>query len=169
MPGLNAPRKGLNIFSKRVLNWELMAFSNSLEMNGRMLISLYFCLSKGSFFLYTGITCASLNLLGKAEVATEWFINFASGSEIVLLQDFIIFAGMASTPVAFLDLDIDMKVSVLSEVTGLKSKAVVAGLWSVIFWMLGWFNMSFGIGTDDMSWAAFTKELVQGTRNRDLV
>ena len=30
------------------------------------------------------------------------FINFASGFEIVLLQDFMIFAGMPSTPVAFL-------------------------------------------------------------------
>ena len=58
-------------------------------------------MSKGSFFLYTGITCASLSLFGKAEVANEWFINFASGSEIDLLQDFMIFAGMPSTPVAF--------------------------------------------------------------------
>ena len=85
-----------------MLNWELMAFSYSLEMNGRMLIGLYFCLSKGSFFLYTGMTCASLSLFGKAEVANERFINFASGSEIVLLQDFMIFAGMPSTPVTFL-------------------------------------------------------------------
>ena len=52
---------------------------------------------------------------------------------------------------AFLELDLEMKVSMLSEVTGLKSKAVGAGMWSVIFWMLGWFNMSSGIGTDDMS------------------
>ena len=47
-----------------------------------------------------------------------------------------------------------MKVSMLSEVTGLKSKAVGAVMWSVIFW---WFNMSSGIGTDDMFWAAFNK------------
>ena len=47
------------------------------------------------------MTCASLSLFGKAEVANEWFINFASGSEIDLLQDFLIFAGMPSTPVAF--------------------------------------------------------------------
>ena len=45
----------------------------------------------------------------------------------------------------------------LSEVTGLKSKAVGAGMWAVLFWMLGWFNMSSGIGTDDMSLAAFTE------------
>ena len=45
----------------------------------------------------------------------------------------------------------------LSEVTGLKSKPVGAGMSDVIFWMLGWFNMSSGIGTDDMSWAAFVK------------
>ena len=64
---------------------------------------------------------------------------------------------MPSTPVAFFELDLVMKISMLSEVTGLKSKAVGAGMWSVIFWMLGWFNMSSGIGTDDMSWAAFTK------------
>ena len=121
-----------------------MAFSNSLEMNGRMLIGLLFCLSKGSFFLYTGMTCASLSLFGKAEVANEWFINSASCSEIVLLQDFMIFAGMPSTLVAFLELDLDMKVSMLSEVTGLKSKAVGAGMWAVICWMLGWFNMSSG-------------------------
>ena len=47
------------------------------------------------------MTCASLSMFGKAEVANERFINFASGSEIVLLQDFMIFAGMPSTPVAF--------------------------------------------------------------------
>ena len=45
----------------------------------------------------------------------------------------------------------------LPEVTGLKSKAVGAGMWAVTFWVLGWFNMSSVIGTDDMSWAAFTK------------
>ena len=45
----------------------------------------------------------------------------------------------------------------LSEVTGLKSKAVGAGMWDVVFGMMGWFNMSSRIGTDDMSWAAFTK------------
>ena len=50
-----------------------------------------------------------------------------------------------------------MKVYMISEVTGLKSKAVGAGMWAVIFLMLGWFNMSSGIGTDDMFWAAFTK------------
>ena len=114
-------------------------------------------MSKGSFFLYTEINCASLSLCGKAEVANEWFINFASGSEIVLLQDFIIFAGMPSTPGAFRALDLEMKVSMLSQVKGLKSKAVGTGMWSVIFWMLGWFNMSSGIGTDVMSWPAFTK------------
>ena len=93
---------------------------------------------KGSFFLYTGITCASLSLFGKAEVANEWFINFASGSEIDLLQDFMIFAGMPSTPVAFLGLDLEMKVYyMLSEVTGLNSKPVGAGMWAVIFLMLG--------------------------------
>ena len=47
------------------------------------------------------MTCASLSLFGKAEVANERFINFANGSEIVLLQDVMIFAGMPSTPVAF--------------------------------------------------------------------
>ena len=93
-------------------------------------------MSKGSFFLYTGITCASLSLFGKAEVANEWFINFASGSEIDLLQDFMIFAGMP-TPVAFLGLDLEMKVYMLSEVTGLKSKPVGAGMWAVILLMLG--------------------------------
>ena len=103
------------------------------------------------------MTCASLSLFRKAEVANERFINFASGSEIVLLQDFMIFAGMPSTPVAFFELDLVMNVFMISEVTGLKSKAVGAGMWAVIFWMLGWFNMSSGIGTDDMSWAAFTK------------
>ena len=86
------------------------------------------------------MTCASLSLFGKAEVANERFINFASGSEIVLLQDFMIFAGMPSTPVAFFELDLVMNVFMISEVTGLKSKAVGAGMWSVIFWMLGWFN-----------------------------
>ena len=69
----------------------------------------------------------------------------------------MIFAGMPSTPVAFFELHLEIKVSMLSDVTGLKSKAVGAGMWSVIFWMLGWFTMSSGIGTDDMSWAAFTK------------
>ena len=94
-------------------------------------------MSKGSFFLYTGITYASLSLFGKAEVANEWFINFASGSEIDLLQDFMNFAGMPSTPVAFLGIDLEMKVYMLSEVTGLKSKPVGAGMWAVIVLMLG--------------------------------
>ena len=78
------------------------------------------------------MTCASLSLFGKAEVANERFINFASGYKFVLLQHFMIFAGMPSTPVAFFELDLVMKVSMLSEVTGLKSKAVGAGMWSVI-------------------------------------
>ena len=47
-------------------------------------------------------------MFGKAEVANEWLINLASGSEIVLLQDFMIFAGMPSTPVAFLELNLEM-------------------------------------------------------------
>ena len=72
-------------------------------------------------------------MFGKAEVANEWFINFASGSEIDLQQDFMLFAGMLSTPVAFLGLDLEMKVYTLSEVTGLKSKPVGAGMWAVIF------------------------------------
>ena len=49
----------------------------------------------------------------------------------------MIFAGMPSTPVAFLGLDLEMKVYMLSEVTGLKSKPVGAGMWAVIFLMLG--------------------------------
>ena len=65
-------------------------------MNWRMLIGrsevYIYSLSKGSFFLNTGITCASLSLFGRAEVANEWFINFASRSKIVLLQDFMSFA-----------------------------------------------------------------------------
>ena len=36
-------------------------------------------------------------------------ISFASGSEIVFLQDFIIFAGMPSTPVAFLEFYLNIK------------------------------------------------------------
>ena len=40
----------------------------------------------------------------------------------------MIFAGMPSTPVAFLGLDLEMKVSMLSEVTGVKSKPVGAGM-----------------------------------------
>ena len=48
----------------------------------------------------------------------------------------MIFAGMPSTPVAFLGLDLEMKVYMLSEVTGLKSKPVGAAMWAVIFWML---------------------------------
>ena len=58
---------------------------------------------------------------------------------------------------AFLEFDLKMKVFILSKVTELKSKAVGAGMWAVIFCMVGWFNMSSGIGTYDMSWAAFTK------------
>ena len=73
----------------------------------------------------------------------------------------MIFAGMPSTPVAFLGFDLEMKVSMLSEVTGLNLKAVGAGMWAVIFLMLRWFNMSSGIGriigTDDTSWVVFTK------------
>ena len=37
----------------------------------------------------------------------------------------------------------------LSEVTGLKSKAVGAGMWAVLFWMLGWFNMSLAALTEN--------------------
>ena len=74
-------------------------------------------MSKESFFLYTGITCASFSLFGKAEAANEWLINFDSRSEIVLLQDCMIFAGMPSTLAAFLEFDLEMKVSILSEVT----------------------------------------------------
>ena len=60
-------------------------------------------------------------MFGKVEVAKEWLINFASASEIVLLQDFLSFAGMPSTPVAFLGFVLKLKVSILSGVTGLKS------------------------------------------------
>ena len=75
---------------------------------------------------------------------------------------------MPSTPVAFLEFDLEMKVSMLSEVTGLKSKAVGAEMWAVIFWMLRWFNMASGIGTDDVLGGIY-KDLVQNTRIRDLV
>ena len=71
-------------------------------------------------FFYTGMTCASSSLFGNVEVAEKWLINFASGSEIVLLQDFIIFGGMPSTPVAVLEFDLEMKVCILSGVTGQK-------------------------------------------------
>ena len=60
----------------------------------------------------------------KVEVAKPWQISFASGSEIMSLQDFFIFARLSSTPQVFLEFDVEMKVSILSGVTGLKSKAI---------------------------------------------
>ena len=48
-----------------------------------------------------------------------------------------------------------MKVSIFSGVTGLKSKAVGAGMWGVIVCMLGWINVSSEIGSVALSWATF--------------
>ena len=60
-------------------------------------------------------------------------MSFDRGSEIVLLQDRI-FARMPSTPVAFLELDLEMKVCILSGVTGLNSK--VMGVGTEFVWFL---------------------------------
>ena len=79
-------------------------------MNRTILSGLYFRMSKGSFFLYTWITCDSFSLFGKVEVAEEWLVNFASGSERLM-----IFAGMPSTPVAFLEFYLEMKVYLYSQ------------------------------------------------------
>ena len=62
-------------------------------------------------------------------------ISLASGSEVALLQDFIIFAEMSSTLVVFLEFDFEMKVSIIfSRVTGLKSNGTGAGAWAVTIW-----------------------------------
>ena len=60
------------------------------------------------------------------------FMSFDRGSEIVLLQDFRMFAGMWLTPVAFLELDLEVEVCILSGVTGLKSKMMGLGTCGVI-------------------------------------
>ena len=80
----------------------------------------------------------------------------------------MIFAGMPYTPVAFLEFNLEMKVPMLSKVTGLKSKALGAGRWAVIFWMLGLFNV-FRDRYRCHVLGGIYKELVHSTRNRDLV
>ena len=57
--------------------------------------------------------------------------------QIMLLQvqDFKMF-GIPSTPVAFLEFDLEMKVSILSGVMALLSKERGAEMWAVIVWML---------------------------------
>ena len=69
-----------------------------------------------------GTTCACFSLFGKDEVASEKFMNLERGTDIVRLQDFNIFAGIPSTPVAFLEPDFEMKDCIFSLVIGLKSK-----------------------------------------------
>lgn len=64
-------------------------------------------------------------------------IRFAHDSEIVLLQDFKMFAWMASTPLGFHEIDLEVKVSTLSGVAGLKSEAIGTGMSAIIVWMLG--------------------------------
>jgi hypothetical protein len=65
-------------------------------------------------------------------------ITFASGSKIVLLQDFIISAEMSSILVVFQQFDFELKVSVIfSRVTGLESKGTGAVMWAATVWMLG--------------------------------
>ena len=54
------------------------------------------------------------------------------GSDIVRLQDLDIFAGIPSTPVAFLEPDFEMKDGIFSLVIGLKSKGMGVGMLEVI-------------------------------------
>ena len=54
------------------------------------------------------------------------------GSDIVRLQDLNIFAGIPSTPVAFLEPDFEMKDCIFSLVIGLKSKGMGVGMLEVI-------------------------------------
>ena len=54
------------------------------------------------------------------------------GSDIVRLQDLNIFAGIPSTPVAFLEPDFEMKDCIFSLVIGLKSKGMGAGMLEVM-------------------------------------
>ena len=65
-------------------------------------------LIEGSFFLYTGITCACFSLFGKVEVTSEKFISLERGSDIVRLHDLNIFAGIPSTPVDLLEPDFEL-------------------------------------------------------------
>ena len=51
---------------------------------------------------------------------------------IVRLQDLNIFAGIPSTPVAFLEPDFEMKDCIFSLVIGLKSKGMGVGMLEVI-------------------------------------
>ena len=62
---------------------------------------VFLSLSRGSFFLYTGISCASFSRSRNFEIATEKLISFDSGSDMLALQAFMVFAEMGSIPVVF--------------------------------------------------------------------
>ena len=110
--------------------------------------------------MYTGTTCASFSLFGNFEVAKEMFTSFDKGSEIVLLQNFRIFAGMPSSPVAFLELELEMKVCNTRCVYTLCILSGVMGVGTcvVIIWMLGWFAISSGVSLVPISQATFTEK-----------
>ena len=66
-------------------------------------------------------------VFGQDEVASEKFMSLERGSDIVRLQDLNIFAGIPSTPVAFLEPDFEMNDCIFSLVIGLKSKGMGVG------------------------------------------
>ena len=76
---------------------------------------------------------------------------------------------MRSTQEVFLEFDLEMRVLMLSGVTGLESKALGAGMWTVIVWMLGWFTLSFEIDSVCSVLGDIHIERVRSTCNRDLV
>ena len=76
------------------------------------------------FLLYRYNLCF-FGMFGKDEVATEKFMSLERGSDVVRLQDLNIFAGIPSTPVAFLEHDFEMKDCIFSLVIGLKSNGIM--------------------------------------------
>ena len=76
---------------------------------------------------------------------------------------------MRSTQEVFLEFDLEMRVLMLSGVTGLESKVIEAGMWTVIVWMLGWFTLSFETDSVCSVLGDIHIERVRSTCNRDLV
>ena len=80
----------------------------------------------------------------------EKLISFDSGSDMLALQAFMVFAEMPSIPAAFFRLDFTMKVSILSEEIG-----CAFSNFALIETTLGCVSISSGVRTLPMSPATF--------------
>ena len=92
---------------------------------------------------------------GNFEVAMEKLISLDSGSHMLALQAFMVFAEMPSIPVAFFTLDFSMRISILSGEIGLKSKVCAFSNFEQIDTTLGCVSISSGARTLPMSPATF--------------